>query len=136
VSLPAPYAYLICLQIDSYRQNPPRDGNDAASRAASYAALNAELQASENWWHYLDFVWIVLRREDMLELTEKVRSFLQPEDRFIILPARQPANGFIALDGWDWVNKHLPVLPTHEWPYDLTAGASPSQPALRPPRAG
>jgi len=116
-----PYPYIICLQTNTLFFN--------------YKPLEATLEASPNWWHYMPNVWLAFRYESLGELQAVLAPLIhQTNDRLLILPAKGPAAGWLPQDAWEWLNKYLPKEwggppPDYSW---LTSGAQ--QPATwRPP---
>lgn len=95
--LTSPYAYLV-----SYDLRRPVE---------QYQPLFNELKNSHRWWHYLTSTWIVLRYETLAELGPKLRPLIFQDDRLLILPAKGPAEGWLAEDAWKWIGTNVP----REW---------------------
>lgn len=91
------WAYIICIDINT----PEGD----------YSKLIAEIQKSINWWHYLKTTWIVIRSETLVELGNKLRATIYPNDRLLVMPAKGPADGYLPQDAWDWIYRNVP----REW---------------------
>ena len=75
---------------------------------AYYARFLEELRRSEDWWHFLESTWIVLRRETMVELGIRLRPLVRPQDFLLILPAKGPADGQLPAEAWEWIRLKLP----------------------------
>ena len=95
--LPTPYAYIV-----SYDLKEPTD---------KYKPFFDELKRSHLWWHYLTSTWIVLRYEALAELGPKLRPLIFQNDRLLIMPAKGPAEGWLAADAWTWIRNNVP----REW---------------------
>jgi hypothetical protein len=53
----------------------------------------------------------VLRYETLAELGPKLRPLIFQPDRLLIMPAKGPADGWLAPDPWKWVDTNVP----REW---------------------
>jgi hypothetical protein len=53
----------------------------------------------------------VLRYETLAELGPKLRPLIFQPDRLLIMPAKGPADGWLAPDAWKWVDTNVP----REW---------------------
>jgi hypothetical protein len=91
-----PQPYIICYQLTAFFWN--------------YNKLFEELKRSLNWCHYLDRTWIVIRTEELHELSELLIPFIYPHlnDRLLIMPARGPAAGMLPQEAWDWITTNIP----------------------------
>ena len=70
--------------------------------------LNAfydELQASRNWWHYLDRTWLLSTTESANELNERLRRHLVDDDMLLIMKVEADYAGWLPQDAWDWLEE-------------------------------
>jgi hypothetical protein len=95
--LQTPFAYIVC-----YDLKQPLD---------SYQRLFDELKRSPQWWRYLTSTWIILRYEALVELGPKLRPLIYQGDSLLILPAKGPADGWLAKEAWQWIQTNVP----NEW---------------------
>jgi len=92
--LATPYAYVVSCDLTQ-----PLD---------KYAPFFNELGRSYKWWHYLTATWIVLRYETLVEFGQKLRPLIFHTDRLLIMPAKGPADGWLAQDAWKWIQENVP----------------------------
>lgn len=92
-----PYAYVVTY--------------DLKSPAFLYRDFFAELQRSDRWFHYLTSSWIVLRKDSLVEMENRLVPLIKQGDRLLIMPAKGPAGGWLQPDAWNWINANVP----REW---------------------
>ena len=92
--LKTPFAYIV-----SY---------DLKQAESYYTPLYQELQRSDKWCHYLPALWIVLRKDALVELRPKLTSLIFQGDALLIMPAKGPADGWMTKEAWDWINANVP----------------------------
>ena len=99
--------------------------------------LIGELQASDNWWHYLSNTWILIRREDLGSLQSKLVPLIYDTDRLLVVPiSAATVGGWLPLDAWKWLEQQIPrstawppqpTMPPRKatWPFPALAKKSP-----------
>jgi hypothetical protein len=92
-----PAAYIVC-----------HDLNQSVER---YTPFYEELKRSYKWARYLQNTWIILSYDPLVELSAKLRTLIFTSDRLLVMPAKGPADGWLAQDAWDWIGQHVP----NEW---------------------
>lgn len=95
--LPTPTAYLVAYQLSWPEEQ--------------YLGLIRELRESPAWWHWFPSVWIVLRRETLVDLAQILRQLILASDRLVVMPAKGPADGILPAAAWNWLNHFVP----REW---------------------
>ena len=81
---------------------------DLKAPPGSYKSFYEEIRKGSSWWHYMRSTWIVITDRDMGELGKALRSHIRPRDRFLIMPAVGPTQGWLPPKAWEWLNEHLP----------------------------
>lgn len=72
-----------------------------------YAKLYEVLKSSTSWWHYLESTWLLYTEENMPVWSDRIRSTLDENDRFIILDVTgKSRNGWLPRKAWDWIREH------------------------------
>jgi len=76
-----------------------------------YEPFFEELKRSYKWSHFIESSWIVLRYDSLAELGPKLRPLIFQSDRLLIMPAKGPADGWLPLEAWEWIQENVP----NEW---------------------
>ena len=92
--LPIATAYIVC-----YRLSLPEE---------QYSNLIVELTDSKNWCHFIPGVWIVIRRETLIDFAEILRRCILASDYLIVMPAKGPADGILPAEIWPWIEQYVP----------------------------
>lgn len=82
--------------------------------------LIKELQNSDEWWHYLDFTWIISTNESADEFYSRIAPHLSKADRELIVEFKRGAQyqGWLQKEAWDWIQQRLePTIPTYPYPH-------------------
>jgi hypothetical protein len=80
---------------------------DLKKPGADYTGLYEVLKTAPNWYHFLDSCWLLSTNETPSQWFEKVRSKIDQNDNiFIVDISRQPRQGWLNKDVWDWINTH------------------------------
>jgi hypothetical protein len=75
-----------------------------------YAKLYEVLKSGHSWWHYLESTWIISSNKDIETWSERIRSVLDVNDRFIIVDiTRQSYNGWLPDKAWEWIRQQQSV---------------------------
>ena len=76
---------------------------------ARLASIISILKECDGWWHYVDCTWLVITDETPDALTDKIKPYLQPADRLLIvtLPKRPEVQGWLPQKAWDWVHANI-----------------------------
>jgi hypothetical protein len=73
----------------------------------NYIPFVLELQTSNDWWHYLNNTWIVVREELLTDFSNLLVSKLHSKDRLLVPPAIGPGGGWLTPEAWEWINARL-----------------------------
>jgi hypothetical protein len=76
-----------------------------------YTSLIWALKHSIEWWHYLPSLWLVIRKETLVDFSQILRKRMTANDWLLVLPARGPGGGILPVEAWQWLNEKLP----REW---------------------
>lgn len=70
--------------------------------------ISEELQKSPNWWHYLDYTWLIQTNEGANQLYSRITPHLKDTDRVLIAQFMPNAQhqGWLPQDAWDWINQN------------------------------
>jgi len=84
------------MYVVTYTLNPPR---------VPPPALIAALQSAGEWWHYLDYTWLLVTSESATEVWNRIAPTITPEDRVLIAQITYLAGlqGWLQKDAWDWI---------------------------------
>jgi hypothetical protein len=94
--LPEPEVYIVV-----YKLSWPEE---------KYTSLLELLKDSMDWMHYFPGMWIIIRRETLVDLAAMMRKRVIGNDWLLVLPARGPGNGIMPNEAWEWLNTRLPNL--------------------------
>jgi hypothetical protein len=95
----------------SYQLRPTRANPD----------LIAELKNSPQWWHFLDFTWLIATQETAEDLFNRISAHLLKTDSELIVQIRRGSqfNGWLPKEAWDWIEARIgppegnPYLPDY-----------------------
>lgn len=62
---------------------------------------------TEDWWHYLSNVWLVVTTETIGQLQERLQDHLQPTDKLLIVRFSAEYGGWLQSEAWDWLKIHI-----------------------------
>lgn len=81
----------------SYTLRPPRVNKE----------LLNELMQFPDWWHYLDYTWLIATTETADELYNRLAEHLHDTDFIVILEIRGDFTyqGWLPQGAWDWISQ-------------------------------
>src|SRR5580765_7526093 len=80
--LPGNFAYIVCYKLTLPEEN--------------YGNLLQELtDKSYRWMHFIPNVWLVLRRETLVDLAQLLRACILGSDWLLVMPAKGPGDGIL-----------------------------------------
>jgi hypothetical protein len=87
----------------TYQLGPPRQ----------VPALVAELQNSNQWWHFLDYLWLIYSNEGANDLYSRVVRHMAQSDGLLVVEIKRRAQvqGWLPKEAWDWINEKQNSLP-------------------------
>ena len=80
---------------------------DLRKPGQDYKGLFNELQASPNWWHYLESTWLIATSEDANQLYNRLASHLDQGDSILIIQAGTAMQGWLPREAWEWIEREL-----------------------------
>ncbi|MBV8524635.1 MAG: DnaJ domain-containing protein, partial [Acetobacteraceae bacterium] len=76
--------------------------------ASTNQQLESELRRSPGGWRRMHYVWLVLRAEDTETFYNKLHNTL-PDQFLFVMAVRQPCQGWLPGDDWDWLSRYSPT---------------------------
>jgi hypothetical protein len=90
------HVYLVCLHLRSPREN--------------YWEIQNELTRSPEWWHYLEWTWMVATEESLSELADRLKPHMTEQDSYLITELHGPCEGWLPDAAWSWIDQNVPSL--------------------------
>ncbi|MDY3722542.1 MAG: hypothetical protein SOZ96_08115 [Treponema sp.] len=83
---------------------------DLKSKDKDYNSLYENIKTAENWWHYLESVWIITTTESLGTWTDKLHTCMANSDNLLIveIPSTK-ANGWLPQKAWDWLKENTSI---------------------------
>lgn len=80
---------------------------DLNKSGQNYSGLHDELKNSSSWWHYLDSTWLISTHETAKQLSDRLLTKIDTNDRILVIKVTNDYSGWLTQDAWDWINLHV-----------------------------
>lgn len=81
---------------------------DLQAPGQNYNDLIAELEDSDNWWHYLKSSWIVITDETAQELSDRLIQHIDQNDKLLVIQVCDDSQGWLPPGAWEWIAENVP----------------------------
>lgn len=83
----------------TYQLRPQRANNEIISA----------LQSFEEWWHFLDWTWLISTAETAEGIYSRLAPFLHQNDRELIIEIKPGSSfaGWLPKDAWGWIEQRV-----------------------------
>jgi hypothetical protein len=77
--------------------------------ARANPGLVAELKNSPQWWHFLDFTWLIATNESAEQVYGRIATYLSRTDIELIVQIRPGSEyaGWLPKEAWDWIQERI-----------------------------
>jgi len=67
-----------------------------------------EIKRSDGWAHDIDEAWMVVTKESVTELYDRLVPYFKKSDRLLIVELKPDADyyGWLSKDIWDWISQY------------------------------
>lgn len=79
---------------------------DLPDPSDKYVDLFEELRDFENWWHFIDGVWLLYTDESADSIYDKLEPHIDKKVNLLVIDVGDDSQGLLPKKAWKWIKKY------------------------------
>lgn len=80
---------------------------DLKKPGQDYSNVHDAIKSCGTWWHYLESTWLVDGHLTVEQISARIRSHIDQNDRLLVIGVTGDYAGWLPKDAWEWINARI-----------------------------